>query len=224
MTEPAITFGATDTPFGAPTGWVPKGPAKNVTKDRANVLNAIGNEVASKLHNERTEYTQDFEPASASVAPTVPPIIGILLDTMILTGISLQTNATAFVTMSLTGHQHTANAHADTLKQVAHNIAVSKSFGAIDFLGATAGDDASLESSSCEITCQHIDVEDDDGDHLVGENYDGRISVNQTWHGVPTTAAGAGWDVTGTNTTENNTGFLQTATTAEKALALAEPA
>jgi hypothetical protein len=142
MAEPAITFGATDTPFGAPTGWVAKGPAKAVTKDRANVLGPTGNEVASKLHNERTEYTQEFEPASASSAPTVPPIIGVLLDTMILTGISLATSGTGFVTMTLTGHQHTDNAHANTLQPPANSISVSKSFGAIDFLGATPGDNA----------------------------------------------------------------------------------
>lgn len=221
MAEPTITFGATDTPFGAPTGWVAKGPAKTVSKDRANVLGPTGNEVASKLHNERTEYTQDFEPASASVAPTVPATIGILLDTMILTGISLQTSATGFVQMTLTGHQHTNNPHADTLQQAAHNISVSKSFGSIDFVGATAGANASLESSSCEITCQHIDTENTDGDHLIGQNFDARISVNQTWHGVPTTAVGAGWDTTSTVTTENNTGFLQTQTTSEKSVALA---
>lgn len=221
MAEPAITFGATLTPFGAPTGWVPKGPAKTVSKDRANVLNAIGNEVASKLHNERTEYTQDFEPASASVAPTVPPTIGVLLDEVILTGINLQTDATAFITMTLTGHQHTANTHADTLKQVAHGVSLSKSFGAVDFLSATNGANASVASSSIDITCQHVDVEDQDGDHLIGENFDGRMSVTQTWHGAPTTAAGAGWDVTSTQTNENNTGFLQTVVTAEKALTLA---
>jgi hypothetical protein len=223
MTEPAITFGATDTPFGAPTGWVAKGPAKAVTKDRANVLGPTGNEVASKLYNERTEYTQEFEPASASSAPTVPPTIGVLLDTMILTGISLATSATGFVTMTLTGHQHTTNTHANTLQQAAHGIAVSASFGAIDFLGATAGANASLESSSVEITCQHVDVEGSAGEHLIGNNFDGRISVTQTWHGVPTTPVGTGWDTTSVNTTENNTGFLQTATTAEKAVALANP-
>jgi hypothetical protein len=223
MAEPAITFGAVDDPFGAPAGWVAKGPAKSVIKDRANVLGPKGNEAASKLHNERTEYTQEFEPASATVAPTVPPTIGVLLGDCILTGISLSTSGTGFVSMTLTGHQHADNAHANTLQQASHGVSVAKSFGAVDFLGSTQGNAAALESSTCDITCQHVDVEDDDGDHLVGENFDGRIAVSQTSHGVPTTPAGAGWDVTNVATTENNTGFLQTAVTAEKAVVLAGP-
>ena len=220
MAEPTITFGAVDDPFGAPTGWNARGPAKNLQRDRANTLDALGNETASNLHNERTEYTQEFEAASATVAPTIPATLGALVGDCILTGISISTSGTGFVTMSLTGHQHTDNAHANTLQTVAHGVTLSKSFGAIDFMGATAGDNAALESSSCDITCQHIDITDSDGDHLIGENYDARISYSATWHGVPTTEAGAGIDVTSINTTENNTGFLQTSVTGEKKLTM----
>lgn len=224
MAEPAIQFGVSASPFGAPTGWVPRGPAISVVKDRVNVLNGIGNEVASKLHNQRTEVTQDFEPASASVAPTIPANIGALLDEVVLTGIAISTSATGFVSMTLTGHQHANNAHADTLKQVAHGVTLSKSFGAIDFFGGTAGTDADVESSSINITCQHIDVQDADGDHLVGENFDGRIAGTVTYHGVPSANTDGSWDVTNVETSENNTGFKTTTITAEKALTLAEPA
>jgi hypothetical protein len=221
MTLPSIRFGVSASPFGAPTGWVPRGPAINVVKDRANVLNGIGNEVASVLHNERTEVTQDFEPASASVAPTIPTEIGALLDEVILTSVAISTSATGFVTMTLTGHQHATNAHTDTLKKVAHGVTLAKSFGAIDFFGATAGADSDVESSSITIECQHIDVQNGNGNQLVGENFDARISGSTTWHGVPTTNAAAGWDVTSVETTENNTGFVQTTVNAEKPLTLA---
>lgn len=221
MAEPTIQFGVSATPFGAPTGWVPKGPAISVVKDRANVLNGIGNEVASQLFNERTEVTQEFEPASASVAPTVPAQIGALLDEVILTGIAISTSATGFVSMTLTGHQHANNAHANTLQKAAHNISLTKSFGAQDFFGGTAGANADVESSSINITCQHIDVQNSDGNHLVGENFDGRISGTVTYHGVPSSNAGAGWDVTNVETAENNTGFKMTTITAEKPLTLA---
>jgi hypothetical protein len=221
MTLPSIQFGVSASPFGAPAGWVPRGPAISVVKDRANVLNGIGNEVASVLHNERTEVTQDFEPASATALPTVPANLGVLLDEVILTSIAISTSATGFVTMTLTGHQHATNAHTDTLKKVAHGISVSKCFGAIDFFGATPGSDSDVESSSITIACQHIDVQNGDGNQLVGENFDARISGSTTWHGVPTVVAAAGWDVTNVETTENNTGFKQTTVTAEKPLTLA---
>jgi hypothetical protein len=219
----SIQFGVSASPFGAPEGWVPRGPAISVVKDRANVLNGIGNEVASVLHNQRTEVTQDFEPASASVAPTIPPQLGVLLDEVILTSIAISTSATGFVTMTLTGHQHATNAHTDTLKRVTHGVVLSKSFGAEDFFGATPGLDSDVESSSITIACQHIDVQNGNGNQLVGENFDARISGSTTWHGVPTINAGAGWDVTNVETTENNTGFVQTTVTAEKPLTLVVP-
>ena len=217
----SIQFGVSATPFGAPAGWVPRGPAISVVKDRANVLDGIGNEVASVLHNDRTEVTQDFEPASASSPPTIPSEIGVLLDEVVLTSIAISTSATGFITMTLTGHQHAVNAHDNSLKKVAHGITLSKSFGALDFFGATAGADADVESSSITIACQHIDVQNGDGNQLVGENFDARISGSTTWHGVPTTNADGNWDVTNVETTENNTGFKQTTVTAEKPLTLA---
>jgi hypothetical protein len=217
----SIQFGVSASPFGEPSGWVPRGPAISVVKDRANVLDGIGNEVASKLHNERTEVTQDFEPASASGSPQIPSSIGALLGSVVLTSISISTSATGFVTMTLTGHQHAENAHENNLNQVNHSITLSKAFGAIDFFGGTAGSNADVESSSITIACQHIDVQNADGDQLVGENFDARISGSTTWHGVPTSNADGTWSVTNVETTENNTGFKQTTVTAEKPLTLA---
>jgi hypothetical protein len=217
----SIQFGVSASPFGAPSGWVPRGPAISVVKDRANVLNGTGNEAASVLHNERTEVTQDFEPASSTAAPTVPPTIGALLGDVILTGIAISTSATGFITMTLTGHQHAINPHGNDLQQVAHGISLSKSFGSIDFFGATGGANSDVESSSITIACQHIDVQNGDGNQLVGENFDARISGSTTWHGVPSTNVSGDWDVTNVETTENNTGFIQTTITAEKPLTLA---
>jgi hypothetical protein len=222
MTEPAIQFG-TASKFGSLTGWVANNPTITVTKERANALGPTGNEVASKLHNEMTECTQEFVSASSTTPPTIPPNLGVLMDSAyILTSIALSTGP-QMVTMTLTGHNHTDNAHADTLQRVAHGITLSKAFGGIDFFGGTAGDNADVESSTLTIECQHNDVMDADGDHLVGENFDARVSGSVVWHGVPTTPVGAGWDMTSKPTSEENTGFLKTTVTAEKALTMAPP-
>ena len=53
------------------------------------------------------------------------------------------------------------------------------------------------------------------GDHIVGENYNCKISATTTWTGVPTTAAGAGWDATNVETATDNQGFKKTTVTAE---------
>ena len=223
MAEPSIKFG-TQSNFGEQTGWSALNPSTAVVSQRASALGSTGNEVASKLFDEMTNYSQEFQAASATVAPTISPKIGALVGSCILTSITISTSATDFHKQSLTGHQHTDNAHEDTLLQAAHGISLSTAFGGVDFFSGTAGDDASVDSSTLTISCSHVDKQAADGDHLIGQNYNGKISGSVTWHGVPTVAAGAGWDVTSVETTEENTGFLKTVVTAEKALALSAPA
>jgi hypothetical protein len=217
MSEPSIKFG-TQSVFGTMTGWAGDSPSINKRSQRANVLGETGDEVASKLYDEMTETSQQFTAATAT-APTLPANIGAILASKVVTSISISTSATDFAKVTMTGHQHTSNPHT-SVRNVAHGITLRAGFGATDFLGATAGSDAAVESSTCNITCQHTDIQDGNGDHLTGNNYDARITATVVWHGVPTTPAAAGWDVTSVETKETPTGYLQTTVTAEKALTL----
>ncbi len=224
--EITVQFGVTSSPFGAPTGWVPTGPAtKSTPKERATAEGNLGNEAASKTYGDIFEWTQEFVAASATVAPTVPPVIGSLLGEVILTSIVLNTSNTDFVRMTLTGHQHTKRAHADTLNQCTHGLSVSAAFGAIDFAGGTAGDAADIESSTLTISCQHLDYLDADGQkHLCGNNHTAKASGSTTWIGTPTTPVGAGWDQTNQDNPEATTDFIKNTYTYEKGLTLAAPA
>lgn len=220
MAEPAINFG-TSSKFGSQTGWSAQAPSVNVVSQRKVAPGPTGNAVASKVFDERTDVTQDFVSASATVAPTIPAIIGKLFGDYILTGISISTVWNDFVKMALAGHNHSANAHADTLQQGAHSQTLSVAFGAQDFLGGTAGDAASIESSTWNCTCDHKDDNALAGDHVVGNNHNGHITATSTWIGVPTTPAGSGWDKVSAVTTEAPDGHLRTVVTAEKDVALA---
>jgi hypothetical protein len=221
MADMGIQFG-TGSQFGTLTGWAAQSPTITVAEQRANALGEAGDEVAFKLYDKRTDVSQEFVASNAATAPTVPANIGDLLGGNIVTGISISTSATDFVKMTLTGHNHDANAHA-ALRKVEHGISLSKAFGAIDFLGGTAGSAATVESSTCDISCQHEDIQTEDGAHAAGQNYDARIQVTVTWNGVPTTVAASGWSVTSVETKPNPQGFLQTTVTAEKALTLPAP-
>lgn len=217
--EVAIQFGVVvaDT-FGAQTGWKMQSSTVSDKKERAFVLDETGNEVASELFNEMNEYQAKY--TCQSNTNTVPANIGKLVGNGILTSISISTSNKAPATMDLTGHQHVGLAHADTLKSGAHGITVSKFFGAIDFLGGTGGTGAALVSGTVTIACQHQDIEDGDGAHLVGENYNCMITATSVWSGTVSVAATAGWDVTVTETPTGNTGFIQTTVTGTKKLAL----
>ena len=221
MAEPTVQFGS-DAPFGTPSDWARQPATATIEKQRANALNEIGNEVFSKLYDERTNYQQDFT-ASSTAAPDMADLntIGKLVGLAIVTSITFTTQADQPVQCQLQGHQHAVNAHGDTLRQVAHGIDPGKSFGAVDFLGSTPGSNASVFSSTATITCQHVDELDQNGDHFVGQNFDARVEVVQDFVGVPTTAAGAGWDVTNIETRTDNQGFEHTVVTAQKKLTLA---
>lgn len=214
---PTIAFGS-EQPFGALTGWNYTSASVTTDKERATAADEIGNEVASKLYDERTNVTASFVAASIS-APTVPPSIGAVLNSYIVTSIAISTTRDGFATMTLTGHNHAANAHAGTEKSVAHGIALTSGFGAQDFMEGTAGSNASVRSGSITIECQHADETDNDGDHLVGENYQPMLTAETEWVGVPSTAAAAGWDVTSRPNPTENTGFESTSVSGTKALA-----
>lgn len=224
MAEPTVTFGSAEG-FGdlTSTGWVAQNNDSNVNSERASVLDKDGNEEVSATYSEKTDVTSNYAANTAS-AVTVPASIGALVNSLILTGISISTAADNFVTLALTGHNHTANAHDGTpaLKTAAHGMSVTAGFGAQDFLGGTAGSNADVVSSTLNITCQHKDEDAADGTHLVGENYNAMIESTSEWVGVPTTPADTStWDEISVVTRTDNQGFLRTTVTGTKKVDMA---
>jgi len=218
MADKAILYGASEG-FGALTGWNSKGTKDATQSERVAAHDDKGDEVASKLVGEKSEVQSDYE--CESDTNTIPAAIGALVNSLILTEISIGTDKNV-AKLSLRGHNHTANAHAASpaLRTATHGITVSKCFGAIDFMGGTAGTDAAVISGTCTIKCDHHDQDDGNGDHLVGENCNAMIECVTTWSGVPTVAAVEGWDVTVTSTEDEATGFIKTVVTGTKKVAM----
>jgi len=214
MADKAILYGASEG-FGAITGWNAKKTTSPETHERKAAHDDKGDEAASKLVGEKTEVSSDYE--CELDANAIPAAIGALVNSLILTEISIKTSAEA-AQMSLRGHNHGANAHAASpaLRTATHEISVTAAFGAIDFLGGTAGSDASVVSGDCTIKCDHHDQDDGNGDHLVGENANAMIECVTTWSGVPTVTAEAGWDITVESTEDEATGFIKTVVTGTK--------
>lgn len=220
MAEASINFG-TSSKFGTLTGWAAQDANPATSTQLARTLNETGDEAASQLFDTKTDITQTFKAAVAG-AVTLPAAIGALLGGYILTGINISTTWNDFATIVLSGHNHAVNPHANTLRQAAHGITLTAGFGATAFLGATAGP-AVLQSSTCNITIQHVDKNGATGDHAAGQNYDCVITVTETWQGTPTTNAGSGWKVTNVTAPESNTDLVGTVVTAQKSIALALP-
>jgi len=220
MADKVINYGASEG-FGAFAGWESHGTEDTTNKTRAVATDDKGDEVASDLHDERQEVSGDYE--CNNDTNEIPADIGDLVNSLILTSLNISTAEGRAATMALAGHNHANNAHADTpaLRKGTHGITLAKCFGATDFLGGTAGDNASCIEGSVAITCEHADQNDGDGDHLVGENYGAKIEARSVWAGVPSVVADAGWDVTVETDTDENTGFQKTTVTGMKSLAMA---
>jgi hypothetical protein len=219
MSDIAVTYGAAETAFGAVTGWGYKGTTSDVNHGTAEALDGIGNVAESQLIDEKISVTSTLE--CYDDTNTIPDEIGEVIGTTnVLENISITTDAKASSKMTLAGHNHTANAHA-TLKSVAHGITVTSAIGVTDFLGGTAGAAAALKSSSCTISCQHVDETGADGDgHFCGENNKPMVTATVVWLGVPTTPCGSGWEgVESLSTVDESTGFTTTTVTARKYLA-----
>ncbi len=220
MADKVISYGASEG-FGAFDGWESHGTESNTTKTRAIATDDKGDEVASVLHDERQEVSGDYE--CNNDTNEIPADIGDLVNNLILTSMNISTAEGRAATMALSGHNHAENAHESSpaLRKAAHAITLAKCFGATDFMGGTAGDNASCIEGSVNITCEHVDQNDGDGNHLVGENYGAKIEARSVWAGVPSVVAEAGWDVTVETTTDENTGFQKTTVTGVKSLPMA---
>lgn len=218
MSDKSNVFGSGTNGFGAQAGWALQDPDANLQKDRANALDNLGNEAASKLYNTRTEVTSSYKAIADSA--TIPPKLGALVNGYVLTKIEVTTTAEDFATMTLTGHNHGQNAHDSTTGQLfTHGITLTTAFGAQSFIGgADTTAAAAVQSGSITMTVDHVDVNDAVGEHLSGKSHNGRLEGTSTWTGDLTTNADSGWDVTSAAEAFSNTGFQQTTVSATKKL------
>jgi hypothetical protein len=218
MSDKANVFGSNGEGFGDLAGWALQEPDENTQKDRANALDSLGNEAASALYNERTEVTSNYVATTDSAA--LPTAVGVMLNGFHLTQIEVSTTAEAFATMTLTGHQHAANAHdSATGQSFTHGVTLTNAFGATSFIGgADTAAAASVTSGSITIATDHVDVNGSTGAHLSGKTHNGRLEGTSTWTGNLTTAADSGWDVTAHGEKFSNQGFQETTVTATQKL------
>lgn len=219
MADKAIDYGASEG-FGAFAGWEAQNTTAGTNKTRAVALDDSGEEAASTLHDEIQEVSSSY--VCNNDTNTIPDKIGDLVNGLILTSIAIRTRPDGYAEMTLTGHNHTKNAHAASpaLKTATHGITLAKAFGVTDFLGDSDGTNDSAISGEVTISCEHSDQNDGDGDHLVGENHGGKIEAKTQYCGDHTVVA-AGFDVTVESDADENTGFLKKDVTGVKSLVLA---
>jgi hypothetical protein len=200
---------------GVGASWVKQSSSPATSLQRAQALGATGNEVANSLYDSTIAVTETWI-AKDSVALGVPDI-GAVVDTYVITDITVGTSNTGFATLSITAHKHTDGTPAMTAA-TGFGALVTAAFGALNLSGAT-GSSGVLNSSSIQATCQHGEAKGADGNNIAGENYNCMLTCTQTYidGGVMDTT----WGVTSTSTAETNTGYQVRTIVGTKTLALA---
>ena len=225
MADKDIQWGSSSS-FGTIAGFNPQGDNYTSGYQRASSDDGNGDETASKLYDRRIDRNQTFKGASATTVGVIPPIIGAICGSVLLTRIEIKTSGTDFPTLSLTGHQHGSNAHANDRRQAAHGIVLAVAFGAQDFLGSTYdGDDVELVESTAVISVQHKDEPGQNGEHATGQNYKGMIEVTQEYlgDGEDKALVGTGWDKVSVDVKDDPQGNQHTTIHAQKAFSLSAP-
>jgi hypothetical protein len=208
-------FGSAGIGFGALTGWAIQTSNPVDENKRANTLGETGNEAAKNLFDDTQRVTTTYK-AILPGAIVVPASIGAVVNDIVLESIQLSTDAEDFATMTLTGHAHIDGDHG-SVRSVAHGITLRAGFGASAF-GVTGTID--VRSSECTISCEHLDVPDEDGDTAAGENFDPKIEGSVRILGSGGTVP-AGYDRLEDGTDASNTDFQYQTLRFYKALAFA---
>jgi hypothetical protein len=206
--------------FDVPTGFKRiQGPGTDLgfDKQRAVGLDENGDEGAADVHSGEHRFDEIFE--SISDTMTLPVDIGILENAATMLALRIET-AVQRLRLTISGVRFTADADVAPTRTYTHGITVAAGFGAVAFLGATAGD-AKLISSSINISCEVVPGFDGDGVYFQHEVHGGKIEVTESWMGKPTTNAGAGYDVTSAKPDRANTAFYKWDVTAVKGMASA---
>jgi hypothetical protein len=225
-----IGLGSTDSNFIAVS------TSNNRSLTYTTVLGSTGDEIMrdSNGHDLKNEVTTTYRYNAVTGLGAALPKIGDISNSYIITSISVESNNNDFPTITVTGHNHDTNAH-DTVYYVcavyswpaAITTAITGAYGAYDYLSANLSVTdtettiyAGVASSSVTCECDHVDIVNAVGDHLVGENNNGRISGTVTYNGAPQAVDTANkFHVNGPTTNRENTGFATSAYTFELGIA-----
>jgi hypothetical protein len=186
---------------------------------RAALPGSVGDEVASKLHDAKTvvSCTYKYKAASGTIAVT-DLYIGKVTGGYHIDGFQVAYSNTDWPTVTVTGHNHGANAHEDDAMVIIEPVlSLPAGFGCAD-LFVDAGTASSCVSANYTLSATHNDKQGKDGNHLVGDNFGGLETITATYYGIPTLTT-TGYDVTSTNSTDSNADFDQVSISATAAVA-----
>ena len=221
MPQPTVSFGAVDV-FSANANFEEQDDSSILNETSANMLDSSGNsEVETTGLNTTTEYSVSYKYKGVALATDLGTLLtkfGDVHGSGKVTALSINFRAGDYPTVTVTGHNHTENAHTAQLPEgyadVSAAVPASAGFGVPTPTGQTWGANATGQSLTISFSCQHVDREDYAGNHFVGKNITVRAEMSMEWLGTPTTPDATGWTLDSKGDNDANTdyeGYVYTA-------------
>jgi hypothetical protein len=191
--------------FGLAAAFNTTDSTTSVKRTNVQALDELGNVACQRSVGTQTEYTQTANYCGTDFVGDLGTFLtkfGDVQNSKIVTGLSATLSAAGYVTVQVTGHNHAENAHdagltvgyADVSNFFPHETGEPfkswDGFGVPTF-GVTVGDNASPSGASVTFSMNHIDTNDQNGDHLVGKNITPKCELKMDFEGIPTSNTAA---------------------------------
>jgi hypothetical protein len=204
MADATIDLTATNL-FSLPAGFNTTASSSSLKTTNAQAMDELGNVACQRNVGEQTDYTQSANYCGSDFVGDLATFLtqfGNVKNSKIITGLTVNASEGNYVTIDVTGHQHAENAHAAGLAvgyadvsdffphETGEAFEAWDGFGCPDF-GVTVGANSSPSSWSVSFTMNHVDTNDENGDHLVGKNITPRCELKMDFEGIPTSNTAA---------------------------------
>jgi hypothetical protein len=191
--------------FGLAAAFNTTDSTTSVKRTNVQALDELGNVACQRSVGTQTEYTQTANYCGTDFVSDLGTFLtkfGDVQNSKIVTGLSVTLSAAGYVTVQVTGHNHAENAHAAGLTvgyadvsnffphETGEPFKSWDGFGVPTF-GVTVGDNASPSGASVTFSMNHIDTNDQNGDHLVGKNITPKCELKMDFEGIPTSNTAA---------------------------------
>ena len=219
MTDKAVALEAGDL-FNLGGFFIPQNSVLSTENSFAQMLKANGDfEKWSDLFNIITNVTTNYKFNADTGLGAALPNVGKVDNGYIITEIGVRSVYNDYPEITITGHQHAENPHADDRVQYAISIPgdLTGAIGAYDIAGLAANE-VCATGSTYTISVNHLDAECADGDHWVGQNLQGMESVTVEYIGHISVFTVAGWVVRNHTINDSNEAFDTSSITFEKYL------
>jgi hypothetical protein len=184
-----------------------KTSASTTSKKTINVqsMDESGNVSCQRNVGEQTDFTQSASYCGTDFIANLGTFLtqfGNVQSSKVVTGLTINMAAGQYVTIEVSGHNHTENSHAaglavgyaDVSDFLPHETGEAfkswDGFGVPTF-GVTLGDNATPSAATVTFSMTHTDTNDENGDHFVGKNLTPRCELKMDFEGIPTSNTAA---------------------------------